>query len=205
MEEMIFKQMIEDSPVPYFYAKIIRNELGECIGLKMEKVNNSFKKFFNVQDVKNMSSFHKFNGDENNLIVRINNNNESEVKKLTRTSYVKEVNLYCKIVFYQFASNYLYVNIIGTDSDKAQLPKSMRQGPIISWIKDLEGRYLDVSQTFRDYRGQEYIDIIGKTDYELIKSESAKQYILEDKEVIRTNKVQRYKEYYGVGKKYTLL
>lgn len=60
--------------------------------------------------------------------------------------------------------------------------------PLIIFIKDLNGRYLMVNKTYKEFFHQTEKDIIGKTDFELVAEESAIRYREIDEYVAREQK-----------------
>ena len=56
--------------------------------------------------------------------------------------------------------------------------------PFVAWLKDPDGRYLDVNRFFADYTGLPKEEIIGKTDYDIYSKEEADIYAASDKAVL---------------------
>ena len=56
--------------------------------------------------------------------------------------------------------------------------------PVLAWLKDTEGRYLMVNESFAHYTGLSKEEIIGKTDYEIYPKEEADIYAASDRAVL---------------------
>ncbi len=70
----------------------------------------------------------------------------------------------------------------------------MKNIPDMAWIKDKEGQFMAVNQTFSQTYDMLPEDIIGKTDYDLSCKELAEKYVADDQEVMRTKKKKRVEE-----------
>lgn len=66
--------------------------------------------------------------------------------------------------------------------------------PHLAWLKDLEGRYVSVNDSFAKSRDRKVDDIIGKTDFDLYSKKIAEKYIKEDHLIIQTGKPWFFEE-----------
>lgn len=66
--------------------------------------------------------------------------------------------------------------------------------PHLAWLKDLEGRYVSVNDSFAKSRERKVDDIIGKTDFDLYSKKIAEKYIKEDHLIIQTGKPWFFEE-----------
>jgi len=71
---------------------------------------------------------------------------------------------------------------------KAQQRALLDNLPAIAWFKDLSGRYLAVNQSFSKLCNKSFVDIIGKTDFEIWYSELAEKINQEDLMLISQKK-----------------
>jgi len=69
--------------------------------------------------------------------------------------------------------------------------------PYIAWLKDAEGRYVQVNKNFDDYRRLKNIaQIIGQTDFDVWPYEIAENHSAADKEVINSRAQKKFDETY---------
>jgi len=67
--------------------------------------------------------------------------------------------------------------------------------PYLSWLKDIDGRYVRVNKAYVDYTGLGDIrQIIGKTDFDLWPKELAEKYRNDDAEIIATRQQKHVEE-----------
>lgn len=60
--------------------------------------------------------------------------------------------------------------------------------PHLAWLKDTDGKYLSVNESFAASVNLTIEEIIGKTDFDLYPKEAATQYVEEDKQICITKK-----------------
>lgn len=71
--------------------------------------------------------------------------------------------------------------------NSARLRSLIDTFPYKVWLKDLDGRFLAVNQTFiQGYGKSDESEIIGKTDFDITRIEYAEKYAIDDKRVIDT-------------------
>jgi PAS domain S-box-containing protein len=67
--------------------------------------------------------------------------------------------------------------------------------PHMAWLKDSNGRYISVNESFAKYYKLSIEDIIGKSDFEVFSEERARDFTVRDQEVITTGKQQRIEKH----------
>jgi PAS domain S-box-containing protein len=77
---------------------------------------------------------------------------------------------------------------------EAQKKALLNNLPHLAWLKDSEGKYLSVNESFADSVNKPVEEIIGKTDYDLYPDYQAQKYREEDLKIILTKK-QLFFEY----------
>ncbi len=73
-------------------------------------------------------------------------------------------------------------------NSEAQKNAILNNLPHLAWLKDCEGKYLSVNESFANSVGKTVEDIIGKTDYDLYSEKIAQKYREEDLKIILTKK-----------------
>lgn len=79
------------------------------------------------------------------------------------------------------------------DSDR-RLAAFLEHAPEAIFIKDEQGRYTDVGQTFLTLTGRTRDEVIGATDYDLFERDVADRFCAEDAEVRRTGEPRLFEE-----------
>jgi len=94
-----------------------------------------------------------------------------------------------------FAVGVVYRDITArVTAEKAFLQSQTRQKaildnvPDIAWLKDVEGKFIDVNEAFCKSVGKTPDEIIGKTDFEIWPEDLASKYYADDEEIIRSGK-----------------
>lgn len=202
MEELIYKQMIENSKVPFFCGKIIRNELNKSIGVEIIKTNKSFRKLLNIyenKEIANRTILLNFNEEFRLWLDSLYN--YKEIKKYVLEQYLNSTNSECIFEVYYNGKDKIYANIISIKKNEKKLSLSMREVPFPIWMKDSNGKYLDVNKAFLNMKKNTYRDIIGKSDYDLLSKERADIYYIEDKNVMSQDMVARHTDVHDYGNK----
>lgn len=76
---------------------------------------------------------------------------------------------------------------------EAQKKAILNNLPHLAWLKDCEGEYMSVNNTFSCHLNKTYEEIVGKTDFDIYNHENARRYRDEDLHVI-VNKKKLYIE-----------
>jgi len=78
---------------------------------------------------------------------------------------------------------------------EASIRAILDNSPYLSWLKDIDGRYVRVNKVYADYTGLGNIrQIIGKTDFDLWPKELAEKYRNDDAEIIATRQQKHVEE-----------
>ena len=77
---------------------------------------------------------------------------------------------------------------------EAQKKAILNNLPHLAWLKDCEGKYLSVNDSFANSFGRSAEEIIGKTDYELYPQDYAQNYREQDLKIIITRKQAFFEE-----------
>jgi PAS domain S-box-containing protein len=100
-----------------------------------------------------------------------------------------------------FAVGVVYRDITArVTAERAFVQSQTRQKAIldnisdIAWLKDLEGRYIDVNEAYCRFVNKTQDQIIGNTDFELWPEYMAKKYHSNDEDVVRRGKRQVFEE-----------
>lgn len=108
-----------------------------------------------------------------------------DISKLTR----KELEL--KFRELEDENSYLKHLTLEMETDGLQLNSMLYQLmlnnlPFTAWMKDTTGRFISVNRLFEEKNGKSSFEIISKTDYDFSPADLAKEYVEEDKMIIKT-------------------
>ena len=62
------------------------------------------------------------------------------------------------------------------------------------WMKDLDGRFITVNESYAKHLGVSVSDVVGKTDYDFYPKEAAEKYRQNDNELITNGKAMSLEE-----------
>lgn len=79
-------------------------------------------------------------------------------------------------------------------NSEAQKNAILNNLPHLAWLKDYEGKYLSVNESFANSVGKAAEEIIGKTDYDLYSDNLAQKYREEDLKIVLTKKQLFFEE-----------
>jgi len=71
--------------------------------------------------------------------------------------------------------------------------------PDMAWLKDADGRYIEVNRSFRERWGMESPEIVGKTDAEIFPAEVAEEFLATDRAVLESGRRLCYERKLLVG------
>ena len=91
----------------------------------------------------------------------------------------------------------VYAYIVQHSSKDIALNTILEHSPYMFFAKDLSGRYIEVSNTFERYIQKRRQDILGKTDYDLMKEEYADIFAEREREVLQTKEIKTYEDSYN--------
>jgi PAS domain S-box-containing protein len=75
--------------------------------------------------------------------------------------------------------------LINSEAEKKAILNNL---PHLAWLKDNEGKYLSVNESFANSVNKSIEEIVGKTDYELYSEKTAQRYRDEDLKIMLTKK-----------------
>lgn len=194
----IYKSMIEDSPIAYLHAQLIEDENGSYTGVKVLNYNKSYERTFLIDNGIEIDSINKTPETEEEMnrwketfkIVR-------EKGKYTCKRYIKCNNRFFTIDIYNGEENEFHVRFNRVSEQNNKLSSVIRKSPFISWIKDRNGRYIDVNDKYLECFNKTYDEILGKTDYDIWPKEVADKFYIQDKETMISNNLCTYEEKYN--------
>lgn len=188
MVSEICREMIEDSPIAY--AKIKINKIEENFILdKILDENKAYKKFKENYDLSIEDLIFNKNIDYNYILSELQKNKKHSLK-----TYFEKYKLYINIKIYYGGNNEFYIRINEFDIHSTKISSITRNSPYLAWIKDKDGKYIDVSNKYLETCNMEYAKIIGKTDYDIWIKEEAETFQKQDKLVIQNNKQYYFEE-----------
>ena len=188
MVSEICREMIEDSPIAY--AKIKINKIEENFILyKILDENKAYKKFKENYDLSIEDLIFNKNIDYNYILSESQKNKKHSLK-----TYFEKYKLYINIKIYYGGNNEFYIRINEFDIHSTKISSITRNSPYLAWIKDKDGKYIDVSNKYLETCNMEYAKIIGKTDYDIWIKEEAETFQNQDKLVIQNNKQYSFEE-----------
>lgn len=188
MVSEICREMIEDSPIAY--AKIKINKIEENFILdKILDENKAYKKFKENYDLSIEDLIFNKNIDYNYILSKSQKNKKHSLK-----IYFEKYKLYINIKIYYGGNNEFHIRINEFDIHSTKISSITRNSPYLAWIKDKDGKYIDVSNKYLETCNMEYAKIIGKTDYDIWIKEEAETFQNQDKLVIQNNKQYSFEE-----------
>lgn len=183
----VYKRILDDSQIAYFYIEGIKNEDGKYIDFKIIDANKEFSKLFKID----LTNFINSNICEDrklkDKLFKLIKILEKAVKneKYTIKKYIEELNLCFDIDIYSLGDDMFLVKFTEIVEGVMVLSSILKKCPFCAWIKDRNGKYVDVNNTYLEIFNLHYDDIIGKTDYDIFNENVAKAYRYNDEEVIR--------------------
>ncbi|MGL5346174.1 MAG: PAS domain-containing sensor histidine kinase [Peptostreptococcaceae bacterium] len=198
MKEQIYKQLIEVSPVAYAHLNVVWNDDGTCKSAKLIDINKSFEKNFGTKKERAIGlDIKKYLIDESGFdLISVLKNTVNGENVTTKYSYEKNEKI--NIEVYNFDPNEYHLRLTKVSSNGI-MSSTLRQSPFIAWIKDRNGKYIDVNDNYIELLNTKYEDIIGKYDNELWNAKTSSEFKNTDDIVIRENKLQIYDEIIDIG------
>ncbi|MPM44775.1 Adaptive-response sensory-kinase SasA [bioreactor metagenome] len=186
MEE-IYREIIEDSQDAYVCFEV-ENTHGILDEIKIIDMNKSYNKLseqyeINVLDL--LPSEYRLIIGSNTVFDKSNLN-----KKYSYEHYIKN-ELFINVDLYNGENNrfHLKFKILRTfNTGELRLSDIIRIAPFFAWMKDKDGKYVDVNNKFAEAVNLEYKQIIGKCNYDIWAKDTADVFIQEDQNVIKAQK-----------------
>ena len=207
MRDNIFKEMIMDSPIAYVSVKGIRDNENKYANLQIIEANQAFlnisssvkKDIRSMEDIKGLyiKPLNKYN-----IILKLVNKHfieNSSKEKLTYETYDKIADKYYNIDIYNVDNDIFWIKVIEANNDRIMLSNILNESPFMAWIKDRDGKYIDVNKKFIENSGKKYYEIIGTTGDKIWEQDEAYEYALQDKYVIDTLEKKTYSDILKFG------
>lgn len=200
MKERIYRKLIEDSPIPYIHLKMLQGENKVGKQIKVLDINKSFEHVFKTSKDKAINAdVEKILNDEEyaRLVNRLNIANSQEYS----TFIVDELGgSFLNLEIYTFEKDEYHIRATRMNRYSNQLSTMIKQSPFAVWVKDRDGRYIDVNRHYLRSFNIQGNHIIGKLPEEVWEIEEAKSFREKDKKVIQDNMVYRDVEVITVDK-----
>lgn len=193
MSEKIYKQIIEDSPMPYLHIKVIKDGLGNFKSIEIKDFNIAYEKMFltdlrikrgefvDIEDCKDKIRY--------KILDRVDKN-----KKYTIAAYEEKLGEYLNIDIYKAHEDEYHLRVNKINKQNIELSSALKNSPLLVWIKDRSGRFIDANQKKLNLLNKTYDEVIGKTNYEILEKETAEYIKSKDNEVIKNNKLIIYED-----------
>ncbi|MGL5348719.1 MAG: PAS domain-containing sensor histidine kinase [Peptostreptococcaceae bacterium] len=181
----IYKDMIEESPIAYLHIKILEDELGNYTSIKTIHYNRAYEVNIltdyrvAIEDIKKWTDFLNK--------VKVN-------KKHTVEKKLGNDNNYYKIDGYYGGNNEFHFRLDKINTKKMKLSPALKNAPFSIWMKDKDGKFLDVNQKYLDFLGTTREEIIGKTNYHFTTKENADKIRELEDDMIKNNKFLMYED-----------
>ena len=193
----IYREIIEDSPMGYMYIKVINDNKGRYTGVAVRDFNKSYEKFFGNHDENTINKYilncmprqEKLEWEK--IFIEAN-----ESEKYTKKVYVEKINTHFSIDIYRVEDYEFHIIFNKIRKNKyLELPVLLKKSPYITWIKDRDGVYVNVNDKFLEFFNKTYDEVIGKTDYDIMPKNFAKEFTIQDNDIIKNNKLNTYEDF----------
>lgn len=193
--DRIYREMIEDSPMAYIHIKVKTGNDKKFIGVEVKEFNKAYKRFFDTYD-ENIMNEYLLNGieksklDEWTKIFR----KAKENKKYTKLIYIEKIDTHFNMEIYSAGNEEFHIRFTKISNQCFKLSSELKNSPCLAWIKDRDGIYVDVNDKFLEFFDKTYDDVVGKTDCEIMSRELANEFIGQDNNVMKDNKMNIYED-----------
>ena len=191
MKECIYRKLIEDSPIPYIYLKVVHGENEESKQVKVLDINKSFESILGISkdrvinlDVRDFLD----NKQYTKLLSKLNSIAHNEYSTFI---FEESENSFFNIEVYMFEKDAYHIRATRINEYNNNFSKFIKQLPFAMWVKDRNGRYIDVNEQCLKSFKVPYSDIIGKLPEEVWDIEDARNFREKDKQVILENMIHR--------------
>lgn len=209
MNDKFYKNFMITAPFAFAYCKLILDKNDKPSDYKILFVNNAFEEIMNYkkEDIVNKRISSIIKDDKKKLINRINI--YAEVALNCKTKEIEEysplLNKWFKIQIHsteKFYFSLIYMDVTELkereriqNEQSAFLNSLLTSIPDLIFAKDINGVYLGCNQAFSEYIGKPQVEIIGKTDYELVDKETADFFRKKDREMLENLKSKNNEEW----------
>jgi PAS domain S-box-containing protein len=185
--------MVADSPVPYLRIEIVTCEKPEDPYLRVKSYNEAYERTF-IKNSKNWGkSFDQRSRHPEEVEAwRAAFVKAKQEKKATFETYTDILKTNVRVSVYHAGENEFFVRVIKVNGQYQQLSKALKTSPCLAWIKDIDGRYIDVNDRYLQVLQKSRHEVIGKLDDELLDSNVALSAKCTDEQVLRGNQLVKY-------------
>ncbi|MCR8747066.1 ATP-binding protein [Romboutsia lituseburensis] len=196
MNASVFVDILEDSPLAYFSLRVIKNKNGKCIDAKLLDGNKAFDLLLEgkldkikgklLSEIMISEDFHKITFTH---FFELNDKNKN-----TSIAYSSDLNRYLNCEIYPAGEDLFILRLTEVSYNNINFSTILRDSPFIVWIKDRDGRYIDVNKKFTKKCKKSYKEIIGRYDYDIWIQAYSYAYKKQDNEVMKSRKICYYQE-----------
>lgn len=195
MTNITYKDIMKNSPVAYIWIKGIKNEQNIYIDLEITDINEACKRGlrdYNIIGKKLSELVLK----EDLIEIKLNQILEKSISKgiFTKIWHNRKIKKAIHSEIYFMGKDEFIIKITEIDDKSILFSDILRNSPFSVWIKDKEGRYIDVNIKSEKILKKKYNDIIGKKDEDFWNEKIVEKYKMQDNEVMETGKVQSYQD-----------
>lgn len=192
MSKEIYKQIIEENPIPY--ATFERETINNKNRYKIIFVNKGFETVFKVDKNKILNGYvDEFISGNDSKVIFMDLKPISE-DKFSRIKYLDSQKAYFKIDIYSKDNIIFNVRYDKLTKENDRMPNILKTSPFIAWAKDLNGRYIDVNDLFLSSLQLNYEDVIGKKVGDILDAKLASLFRLRENETLKKNELTIYEE-----------
>lgn len=192
----VFIDILEDSPLSYFTLKGIKNKDGKYIDAQLLDGNKSFNLLLEgkldkikgkfLSEIMISEDFHKIDFKH---FFQLNDKNKS-----TSILYLTNLGKYVNCEIYSAGKDIYVLGLTEINYNNIKFSTIFRNSPFIVWIKDRDGRYIDVNEKFTKKCKKSYDEIIGSYDCDIWIQDYFNVYKKQDYKVMQSRKICHYQE-----------
>lgn len=202
MNKAVYEELIQDSPIAYCWVKAIKDKSGNYIDLKITDLNKAFERLMTNSKTwllgKKLSEFINLE-DINKTALNVSLQKCKKNGKYSNTGYNSYLKKHIDTNIHYIGDDEFIIRITEIDNKNTLFLDILRNSPFSVWIKDKDGRYLDVNIQFEKQIKKSHSEIIGKTDMDFWDKNIAMLYISQDDEVMQTKKAQSYQDVVNIN------
>lgn len=194
MNAHIYRELLEDSPIPYLFMKLVRGKDKECIQIRILDMNKSFEQLFKISreqivklDIKehlNIDEYHR-------LLNNLKRADMSQDNKHSVFRYFEVEDNIFNTEIYTFKQDEYHIRMTKVNRYNHNISKAIRQSPFATWVKDRDGRYIDVNDEYLKIFKLQYHEVVGRSAKEVWKEEKANIFAKLDLRVMQENRIHR--------------
>lgn len=188
-------EIVKDSPVAYCCVDIINDNHSDHLGIRIKDINKAFEDLFDIKlEYINNKNIMEILSEEQvkewiSIYKEVDNNSKKTIRK-----YNRFINTIYEMDIYNKENKELYIVFRQESRVSTTISPAMSKAPFPAWIKDIDGKYIDVNNAFLKIMDLKITDVIGKTEYDIIDKHQAEESNFYDKAVLKENKLYTYRE-----------